>query len=162
MTEYNKELEYPVFYYDEGESYDGYNDESIGVLVPENTSNAEYARNYFSYFSENNPCSYISMLAYRLLGHFRDVYDKVYDDDPDFYDFCRMCIVFLSEREVNEQPTNVQLGVDNKLYKVDDSVAGFLCDLETLIGSFNYFIHNKMKVRNYFVLDGEKYTIKLK
>lgn len=89
MTEYNKELEYTVFYYDEGESYDGYNDESIGVLVPENTSNAEYARNYFSYFSENNPCSYISMLAYRLLGHFRDLYDKVYDDDQDFYDFIR-------------------------------------------------------------------------
>lgn len=162
MTQNNKELEYTVFYYNEGESYDGYNDESIEVLVPENSSNAEYARNYFSYFSENNPCSYISMLAYRLLDHFRDLYDELYDDEPDFYDFCRMCIVFLSEREVKEQPSNVQLGIDNKLYKVDDSVDGFLCDLETLVGSFNYFIHNKMKVRNYFVLDGEKHTIKLK
>ena len=162
MTKNNKELEYTVFYYDEGDSYDGYNDESIGVYVPENLSNRDYARNYFSYFSENNTCSYISMLAYRLLDHFRDLYDVVYDDDPDFYDFFRMCIVFLSEREDNDQPTNVQLSVDNKLYKVDDSVDGFLCDLENLAGSFNYFIHNKMKVRDYFVLDGEKYTIKLK
>lgn len=162
MTKNNKELEYTVFQYDEGDSYDDYCDASIGVFVPENSSNTDYARNYFSYFSENNPCSYISMLAYRLLGHFRDLYELKYDDDPDFYDFCTMCIVFLSEREVNDLPTNVKLGVDNKLYNVVDSVDGFLCDLESLVGSFNYFIHNRMEVRNYFVLDGEKYTIKLK
>lgn len=162
MTQNNKELEYTVFLYNEGDSYDDYFDESIEVQVSENISNAEYAREYFAYFSENNPCSYISMLAYRILQHFRDLYEQVYGNEPDYYDFCRMCIVFLAEREVDDQPTNVQLGNDKKLYKFDDSVDGFLCDMEKLVSSFNYFIHNEMEVRDYLIFDGEKYTIKLK
>lgn len=161
MTEYNKELQYFVFGFNDDECYEPCT-EKLYIGVRQTDDILKNACDYMRLFSKNSPSPYISMLAFRIRKMIYDLYDAVYHDDPEYLDLCTMCIVLLSERKTYVQPSNIELGNDKKLYICDDSAEGVLNDLKYLEYKFNEAIYNKIDFRDYFVFAGETYAVKVK
>lgn len=161
MTEFNKELQYYVLSYNEDECYEPCTGK-LDIGVRQRDDILKYACDYIRLFSKGNPSIYISMLAFRIQEMIYDSHFAVYKDEPEYLDICKMCIVFLSERESYLIPSNIELDNSKKLYICDDNAEGFLNDLKYLEYKFNDVIYNKKEFRDYFVFAGEKYTIKLK
>lgn len=141
MTEkiYNKKVRYRVFY------YAGFFESDDMVIDPYEELNSEFASEYMEYFGKNNPCRYISLLSHKIFLDNRDRFYKIWGKHLDYYDVCYNVIVFLSEREEHDKPSNIELGEDNELHLVDESVEGLLADLEFLQQYFNYWMCSTTK-----------------
>ena len=146
MTEkiYNETVKYCVINHEDSGECDE-------LIISTGTKNdSEFVEEYFMYFGKNNPCRYISMLGYMIYHDFLDLY-RYRGREVGYYDIFRMIIVFFSEREATDKPSNISLGEDNILYLTNESAIGIDADLKFLRECFDYWRWHGKGVRKYFV-----------